>query len=103
MAANERIKVEKKNIHFLQIIITVDILIYVVSYLEGEKQLLCFRLFVVVVVVFFLFFFLFVFFVCFFFCCCCCCCCYYEGESISNQPNLFSVEIHLFFFEVIAL
>ena len=27
----------------------------------------------------------------------------YEGESISNQPNLFSVEIHLFFFDVIAL
>ena len=23
---------------------------------------------------------------------------YYEGESISNQPNLFPVEIHLFFF-----
>ena len=27
----------------------------------------------------------------------------YEGESISNQPNLFLVEIHLFFFDVIAL
>ena len=27
----------------------------------------------------------------------------YEDESISNQPNLFSVEIHLFFFDVIAL
>ena len=27
----------------------------------------------------------------------------YEGESISNQPNLFQVEIHLFFFDVIAL
>ena len=27
----------------------------------------------------------------------------YEGESISNQPNLFRVEIHLFFFDVIAL
>ena len=27
----------------------------------------------------------------------------YEGESISNQPNLFQVEIHLFFFIVIAL
>ena len=27
----------------------------------------------------------------------------YEGESISNQPNLFPVEIHLFFFNVIAL
>ena len=27
----------------------------------------------------------------------------YEGESISNQPNLFPVEIHLFFFDVIAL
>ena len=27
----------------------------------------------------------------------------YEGESISNQPNLFPVEIHLFFFGVIAL
>ena len=26
----------------------------------------------------------------------------YEGESISNQPNLFPVEIHLFFFDVIA-
>ena len=26
-----------------------------------------------------------------------------EGESISNQPNLFPVEIHLFFFDVIAL
>ena len=24
----------------------------------------------------------------------------YEGESISNQPNLFSVEIHLFLFDV---
>ena len=27
----------------------------------------------------------------------------YEGESISNQPNLFLVEIHLFFFDVVAL
>ena len=27
----------------------------------------------------------------------------YEGESISNLPNLFPVEIHLFFFDVIAL
>ena len=27
----------------------------------------------------------------------------YEGVSISNQPNLFPVEIHLFFFVVIAL
>ena len=27
----------------------------------------------------------------------------YEGESISNQPNLFPVEIHLFFFDVVAL
>ena len=27
----------------------------------------------------------------------------FEGESISNQPNLFPVEIHLFFFDVIAL
>ena len=27
----------------------------------------------------------------------------YEGESISNQHNLFPVEIHLFFFDVIAL
>ena len=27
---------------------------------------------------------------------------WYEGESISNQPNLFPVEIHLFFFDVIA-
>ena len=26
----------------------------------------------------------------------------YEGESISNQANLFPVEIHLFFFDVIA-
>ena len=26
-----------------------------------------------------------------------------EGESVSNQPNLFPVEIHLFFFDVIAL
>ena len=26
----------------------------------------------------------------------------YEGESISNQSNLFPVEIHLFFFDVIA-
>ena len=26
----------------------------------------------------------------------------YEGESICNQPNLFPVEIHLFFFDVIA-
>ena len=25
------------------------------------------------------------------------CCRKYEGESISNQPNLFPVEIHLFF------
>ena len=24
---------------------------------------------------------------------------YYEGESISNQPNLFPVEIHLFTFQ----
>ena len=24
----------------------------------------------------------------------------YEGESISNHPNLFPVEIHLFFFDV---
>ena len=24
----------------------------------------------------------------------------YEGESISNQPNLFLIEIHLFFFDV---
>ena len=28
---------------------------------------------------------------------------WYEGESISNQPNLFPVEIHLFFIDVIAL
>ena len=28
---------------------------------------------------------------------------HYEGESISNQPNLFPVEIHLFCFDVIAL
>ena len=28
---------------------------------------------------------------------------YYEGKSISNQPNLFPVEIHHFFFDVIAL
>ena len=28
---------------------------------------------------------------------------FYEGKSIRNQPNLFSVEIHLFFFDVIAL
>ena len=28
---------------------------------------------------------------------------WYEGESISNQPYLFPVEIHLFFFDVIAL
>ena len=28
---------------------------------------------------------------------------YYESESLSNQPNLFPVEIHLFFFDVIAL
>ena len=27
----------------------------------------------------------------------------YEGKSISNQPNLFPVKIHLFFFDVIAL
>ena len=27
----------------------------------------------------------------------------YEGESISNQPNLFPVEMHLFSFDVIAL
>ena len=27
----------------------------------------------------------------------------YEGESISNQLNLFPVEIHLFFFDVIAI
>ena len=27
----------------------------------------------------------------------------YDGESIGNQPNLFQVEIHLFFFDVIAL
>ena len=27
----------------------------------------------------------------------------YEGESISDQPNLFPVDIHLFFFDVIAL
>ena len=27
----------------------------------------------------------------------------YEGESICNQTNLFPVEIHLFFFDVIAL
>ena len=27
----------------------------------------------------------------------------YEGESISNQPNLFPVEIHLFFFDAIVL
>ena len=27
----------------------------------------------------------------------------YKGESISNKPNLFPVEIHLFFFDVIAL
>ena len=27
----------------------------------------------------------------------------YEGESISNQPYLFPVEIHLLFFDVIAL
>ena len=26
-----------------------------------------------------------------------------KGESISDQPNLFLVEIHLFFFDVIAL
>ena len=30
-------------------------------------------------------------------------CSTYEGESISNQPNLFPVEIHLLFFDVIAL
>ena len=28
---------------------------------------------------------------------------YYEGESISDQPNLFLGEIDLFFFDVIAL
>ena len=28
---------------------------------------------------------------------------YKEGKSISNQPNLFLVEIHLLFFDVIAL
>ena len=28
---------------------------------------------------------------------------YYEGESIGNQPNLFPVEIHLFFFDIIVL
>ena len=28
---------------------------------------------------------------------------WYKDESISNQPNLFPVEIHLFFFDVIAL
>ena len=28
---------------------------------------------------------------------------FYEGESTSNQPNLFPVEIHLFFFDGIAL
>ena len=27
----------------------------------------------------------------------------YEGESISNEPNLFPVEIHLFFFDVTVL
>ena len=27
----------------------------------------------------------------------------YEGGSISNQPNLFPVEIHLLFFDVIAV
>ena len=27
----------------------------------------------------------------------------YKGESINNQPNLFPVEIHLFFIDVIAL
>ena len=27
----------------------------------------------------------------------------YEGKSISYQPNLFQVEIHLFFFDVFAL
>ena len=27
----------------------------------------------------------------------------YEGESVSNQPNLFPVEIHLLFFDVISL
>ena len=27
----------------------------------------------------------------------------YEGESISDQPNIFPVEIYLFFFDVIAL
>ena len=30
-------------------------------------------------------------------------CSRYEGESISNQPNLFPVGIHLFFFDVIVL
>ena len=28
---------------------------------------------------------------------------HYESESTSNQPNLFPIEIHLFFFDVIAL
>ena len=32
-----------------------------------------------------------------------CCIHMYEGESISNQPNLFPVVIHFFFFNVIAL
>ena len=27
----------------------------------------------------------------------------YEGGLVSNQPNIFPVEIHLFFFDVIAL
>ena len=27
----------------------------------------------------------------------------YEGESVGNQSNLFPVEIHLFFFDVMAL
>ena len=27
----------------------------------------------------------------------------YEGESISNQPNFFPVEMHLFFLDVIAI
>ena len=27
----------------------------------------------------------------------------YEGESINNQPNLFRVAIHLFFFYIISL
>ena len=28
---------------------------------------------------------------------------FYEGESVNNQPNLFPVEIYLFFIDVIAL